>query len=44
MNKEPTFEKLVKYLKEEEIKKKADWWAPNKLDIETRLLMTLEYI
>lgn len=39
-----TFEKILEYLKEEENKKKAEWWAPNKLNLETRLLMTLEYL
>jgi len=39
-----TFEKILEFLREEENKKKAEWWAPNKLDLATRLLMALEYL
>lgn len=42
--KKQTFETLLTFLKEEESKKKALWWAPNKLDLATRLLMALEYL
>jgi hypothetical protein len=39
-----TFEEMLKFLREEEKKKNAEWWAPNKLILETRLLMLLEYL
>ena len=42
--KKATFYKMVDILKEAEIKKKARGGRKNKLSIESRLLMTLEYI
>ena len=42
--KKETFEEMLKFLKEEERKKNAEWWAPNKLSIKTRILMSLEYL
>ena len=42
--KRSTFEKMVYILKDSEIKKKALGGKPNNLEIEDRLLMTLEYI
>lgn len=42
--KRKTFELMISHLKEAEIKKKAKGGAPNKLSIENRLLMALEYL
>jgi hypothetical protein len=42
--KRSTFEKMAYILKDSEIKKKALGGKPNNLEIEDRLLMTLEYI
>jgi hypothetical protein len=42
--KRATFEKMVHILKEAEAKKKALGGKPNKLKMEDRLLMSLEYI
>ena len=39
-----TFEKMVNILKEAEVKKKCLGGKPNNLEIEDRLLMTLEYL
>jgi len=42
--KRETFYTMIKILKEAEIKKKKRGGRPNKLSIEDRLLMTLEYL
>jgi len=42
--KRATFEKIIEILKEAEKAKKATGGKPNKLAIEDRLLMALEYI
>jgi Helix-turn-helix of DDE superfamily endonuclease len=42
--KRSTFEKIIEILKEAEKKKKNRGGKPNKLAVEDRLLMTLEYI
>lgn len=39
-----TFQEMTELLKEAETKKKAEGGKPNKLSIENRLLMTLEYL
>jgi len=41
--KRETFEKMVEILKEAEVQKKARGGKPNKLPMEDRLLMMLEY-
>lgn len=42
--KRATFEKMLEILEEAEIHKKSQGGRPNKLTIEDRLLMTLEYL
>jgi hypothetical protein len=42
--KRKTFGLMISHLKEAEIKKKGKGGAPNKLSIENRLLMALEYL
>ena len=42
--KRKTFERMIEILKEAEVKKKEFGGKPNKLDIEDRLLMWLEYM
>lgn len=42
--KKSTFEKMIGILKAAEVKKKSLGGKPNQLEIEDRLLMTLEYI
>ncbi len=39
-----TFEKMINILKDAEIRKKATGGKPNRLEMEDRLLMALEYI
>ena len=39
-----TFEKMVNILKEAELKKKEAGGKPNKLEMEDRVLMALEYM
>lgn len=42
--KEETFKRMTQILREAESKKKAQGGKPNKLSIEDRLLMALEYL